>query len=295
MMTDINFVDELESLQAWNKARRGVFIQKVLCAIEDCSLDLIPFEKARQNLHLNQRICLGLQQIELKLIRGSVGRYLDFTSAFLPRSDNLRQRWQRARSSFVKKGPPPIELYKVGDAYFVSDGNHRVSIARQEGAETIAAYVCEYITPIKLSDEADLDEVLRKAEYAEFLKRTKLQPVQEIIFTVPGRYMEIESQIKAIQRSVENNRGEAVAYDEAAAQWYREIYSPTVQEIRESGVIDRFPGRTAADMFIWMWRREPQLQVDYPPSTSFENERGPFNSLRRIFHKFSAAVRKIFS
>jgi len=153
--------------------------------------------------------------------------------------------------------------------------------------------MCEYIGPIELSGEADLDEVLSKAEYAEFLRSTKLRPEQEIVFTAPGRYMEIESQIQSIQRILENDRSEPVAYDEAAALWYREIYSPTVQEIRESGVIDRFPRRTAADMFVWMWRREPELQVYGVATSVAENERAPFEPMRCIFRKLSAAVRQI--
>jgi hypothetical protein len=76
-------------------------------------MDLIPFEEARELLHLNQKICRGLKQIELDKIRGSVGRYQDFTSAFLPRRDNLRQRWQGVWSAKTTKGLPPIELYKV--------------------------------------------------------------------------------------------------------------------------------------------------------------------------------------
>jgi hypothetical protein len=294
-MAYVDLADEMESQRAWSKARRGVVVQEVLCAIQGCSPDLIPFEKARELLHLNQRICRGLQEIELEKIRGSVGRYHDFTSAFLPRRGNLRQRWQRVRSARFTTGLPPIELYKVGQAYFVSDGNRRVSIARQEGMDTIDAYVCEYITPLGLSGEADLDEVLCKAEYAELLRRTKLRPEQEIVFTVPGRYMEIECQIQSIQRSLENDRGEAVAHDEAAALWYREIYSPTVQEIRESGVIDRFPGRTVADMFIWMWRREADLQIYCRPTVSSGNESTPFSLLRRVFRTLCAAVGRISS
>jgi hypothetical protein len=293
-MAGIDLINEMESQQAWSKARRSVVVQRVLCAIQECSLDLIPFEEARELLHLNQKICRGLQEIELDKIRGSVGRYHDFTSAFLPRRDNLRQRWQRVRSARATKGLPPIELYKVGQAYFVADGNHRVSIARTEGEETIEAYVCEYISPLELSGEADLDEVLCKAEYAEFLRRTQLRPEQEIVFTVPGRYMEIECQIRSVQQSLENERREPVPYEEAAALWYQEIYSPTVQEIRESGVIERFPGRTVADLFIWMWRREPELQIYCAQTSNSENDNAPFNSLRRSFRKLSASVRRIF-
>jgi hypothetical protein len=293
-MASLELIDEMESQQAWSKARRDAVVQRVLCAIEGCSLDLIPFEEARQLLHLNQRICRGLQKIELDKIRGSVGRYDDFTSEFLPRRDNLRNRWQRVWSFSVIKGMPPVELYKVGQAYFVSDGNHRVSIARKEGWETIEAYVCEYITPLELSAEADINEVLIKAEYEEFLGKTKLVLDQEILFTVPGRYMEIECQIRSIQQSLENEGSEPISYEEAAEIWYKDIYSPTVAEIQESEVIERFPVRTEADLFIWMWRREPELQT-YCTETSNSNiEKSRFNSLRESLRKLTAAARRIF-
>ncbi len=277
-MSSLDLIDEMGSQQAWSKARRRIVVQKILCAIQECSMDLIPFEEARELLHLNQKICRGLQEIELDKIRGSVGRYHDFTSAFLPRRDNLRQRWQRVRSAKATKGLPPVELYKVGQAYFVADGNHRVSIASTEGEKTIEAYVCEYISPVELSSEADLDEVLCKAEYAEFMRRTQLQPEQEIVFTAPGRYMEIECQIRSVQQSLENERSEPVHYEEAAAQWYWNIYAPTVREIRESGVIERFPGRTEADIFIWMWRREPELQIYCAQTSNIENVSSSFNA-----------------
>ena len=73
-MASFDLIDEMDSQQAWSKARRSVVVQRVLCAIQDCSLDLIPFEEARQLLHLNQKICRGLQEIELDKIRGGVGR-----------------------------------------------------------------------------------------------------------------------------------------------------------------------------------------------------------------------------
>jgi hypothetical protein len=292
-MEESSLLAQYDSQESWARARRGVLVQRVVCAFKNCSVDLIPFEEVRTRLHLTQKYCRGLQAIELARIRGSVGRYRDFTSAFLPRGSHLRQRWQRVKAVVFTQGMPPIEVYQVGDAYFVVDGNHRVSIARQEGMKTIEAYVCEFVTPVGLSAEADLDEVIIKSEYAEFLRRTHLQPEQEIVLTVPGRYMEIECQIRSVQQSLENERGEPVSYDESAALWYREIYSPTVREIRESGAIERFPGRTVADLFIWMWRRTPELQIYCAQTSNSENENAPFNSLRRSFRKLSASVRRI--
>ena len=132
---------------SWSCARRSVLIQKVVCAIKNCSVDLIPFEEVRTRLHLNQKLYRGVQEIKLERIRGSVGRCRDFTSTFLPRSGHLCQRWQRVRTGIMLHGMPPIEVYQVGDDYFVVDGNHRVSIARQEGWKTIEAYVYEFIVP----------------------------------------------------------------------------------------------------------------------------------------------------
>ena len=172
-MDESSLLDQYDSQESWTRARRGVLVQRVVCTFRNCSVDLIPFEEVRTRLHLSQKFCRGLQEIELARIRGSVGRFNDFTSAFLPRGRHLRQRWQRVKAVVSTQGMPPIEVYQVGDAYFVEDGNHRVSIARHEGWKTIEAYVCEFVTPVGLSAEAYLDEVIIKSEYSEFHKKTR--------------------------------------------------------------------------------------------------------------------------
>jgi hypothetical protein len=39
---------------------------------------------------------------------------------------------------------PPSSVYKVGERYFVEDGNHRVSVARYHGVEMIEAEITEF-------------------------------------------------------------------------------------------------------------------------------------------------------
>jgi hypothetical protein len=122
----------------------------------------------------------------------------------------MRQRWERVNTIVSTQDMPPIEVYQVGEAYFVVDGNHRVSNARQEGMKTIAAYVCEFVTSVGLSADADLDEVIIKSEYADFLDKThldRLRPGQKIIFTSPGRYRELECLITMFQEALEETRG----------------------------------------------------------------------------------------
>ena len=107
-----------------------------------------------------------------------MGRYTDFTRTFLPRRPEDKERWARVKAAMedpVGKGVPPIEVYKVGDTYFVLDGNHRVSIARQEGTKSIEAHVIEVKTDIPVTPDLQPDDLIIKAEYADFLEKTEIK------------------------------------------------------------------------------------------------------------------------
>lgn len=269
-MDDTSLLTQYDTQEEWLRARRGILGQKIICAIRHCSVDLIPFEEVRTRLHLTQKYCRGVHTIELAHIRGSVGRYTDFTSAFLPRRRHLRQRWERVKSLMDRQPMPPIEVYQVGEAYFVADGNHRVSAALQRGDKTIEAYVCEFGCPVGLSSEADLEEVLIKSEYADFLENThldKLRPGGAILFTSPGHYRELECYLRMFREALELSKGEAVTAEQALLIWFDLVYSPLVLEIRNSGALERFPGRTEADLYIWIWQKQRQVLTQYNPRT----------------------------
>ena len=90
----------------------------------------------------------------MKQIVGSVGRYNDFDRVFLPRRRALRERWASIDSAHIKEiNLPAIEVYKVGSVYFVLDGNHRVSVARERGQEYIDAMVIELEVPFEVTTE----------------------------------------------------------------------------------------------------------------------------------------------
>jgi hypothetical protein len=292
-MDETSLLTQYESQEDWIRARRGVLGQKVICALKHCSVDLIPFEEVRTQLHLDQKYCRGVRTIELAHIRGSVGRYTDFTSAFLPRRSHLRQRWERVKSLMDTQHMPPIEVYQVGDAYFVSDGNHRVSVALQKGEKKIEAYVCEFETPVGLSAEADLEEVLIKSEYTEFLENThlnKLRPGQEIIFTSPGHYRELECFLSMFQESLEVTQGKLVSFEQAVLVWFDLIYSPMVLEIRNSGALEHFPGRTEADLFIWIWQQQRQLLTQHASATDKTKLEADSSFVRRLWLKIHRRV-----
>jgi hypothetical protein len=229
-------------------------------------MHLLPFDEVRARLRLRSKTDRGLQQIPLDRIVGSVGRYRDFTRAFFPRYDEMGDRWRRVDQLVQSSGLPPIEVYQVGEVYFVKDGNHRVSVARQHGASTIAAYVWEYPTPVPLSPEDDLDDLLIKQEYAEFLAHTGLdaiRPEQRIEFTTPGRYRALEEHIAVHRYYLGLEQDREIPYEDAVASWYDTVYLPVVQAIRQQEILKEFPGRTEADLYVWVMDHLYYLKEHY--------------------------------
>jgi hypothetical protein len=92
---------------------------------------------------------LGLQTIRLAAIVGTIDSRRDFDRRFRPTSNRVRSRWEQLALAQRRGAPiPPIEVYRVGDLHFVSDGHHRVSIAAATGRPTIDAYVTEVLTTV---------------------------------------------------------------------------------------------------------------------------------------------------
>lgn len=263
ILDENHILARVQAHQDWEKARQAAVVEDVLNIFARRQTDLLSFDDVQRRLGLAQKHYKGLQEISLEQIRGSVGRYRDFTRTFLPRLSQMRGRWERVSAVAYSRGFPPIEVYKVGDAYFVLDGNHRVSVARQSDARSIQAHVWEYDTPVGLSGEADLNEVLIKEEYAEFLEQThldRIRPDQDIQFTAPGRYRELEYQIALYRIALEKIDGEPIEYEYAVTAWYDMIYTPAVDIICERDILPLFPGRTEADLFAWVWRYNKELR-----------------------------------
>jgi hypothetical protein len=264
-----NIIARTEARKNWDRARQHAIFEELLALISGRQDSLLSFDEVQARLRLRHSNYRGLQDIPIDRIRGSVGRYRDFTRTFLPRSNTMRDRWERVNKIALTRGFPPIEVYQVGEAYFVLDGNHRVSIARQAGMPSIQAHVWEFDTPVGLSADADLDELMIKTEYREFLASTGLdasRPEADIEFTTPGRYRELEYQIALYRSALERIDGELISFQEAAARWYDMVYTPAVQIIDQHGLLDEFPDRTEADLFIWVWRHHRELQQHGPIS-----------------------------
>ncbi len=245
-------------LQDWRKRMRGQ------------STELPSYDEVRKALQAREiGVRPTLKEVPLEKIVGSVGRYRDFNSAFLPKNEALQERWARvdaARESL--EGLPPVDLIQVGDFYFVRDGNHRVSVARAHGEKTIEAYVTPVETsiPIEAKSPEELRQWLIEASRLQFLRRTGLEkhyPDAPIRLTEPGRYRDLYEHIDVHRWFLGEAKKQEIPYEEAAKSWYEHVYLPLAKEIEESGLLDEFPDRTVTDLYLWLCKHREELRDRY--------------------------------
>jgi nucleotide-binding universal stress UspA family protein len=237
------------------------------------SANLLPFEEVRAYVKANTPRQRVQRTIPLASIVGSVGRYQDFTRSFLPKRDSDRNRWASVRRAVLEqKRLPPIDVYRLGDVYFVQDGNHRVSVARQMQAEDIDAYVTEIETNVPLQPGDNLDAVIIKAEYADFLEYTsldRLRPQHELRVTVPGQYELLMEMIDVHHYYLSREMNGKLPYDQAVIDWYDNVYLPVVKLVQERAILAGFPGRTETDLYAWIaeHRADISRELGWPVDT----------------------------
>ena len=254
------------AIQDFQYARQKAGIQQVLARITGKSNQLLSYEDVAEKLKLRARSEAGTKNIPVDAIVGSVGRYTDFTRTFLPRRGEDQQRWARVKAAMEEgQGLPPIEVYKVGDVYFVIDGNHRVSIARQEGAKSIEARVIEVQTNIPLTPDIQPDDLIIKSEYAGFLDSTRimnLRPNVDLGVTIPGQYEKLMEQIQTHKYLLEQSNKSEIPFQAAVEDWYDNIYIPLAETIRDLGLLRWFPERTITDLYLWISENRSALEKE---------------------------------
>lgn len=266
-MFDPNKANYQVALRDFQRARKQAALQQVITRLRGQSNELLCYDTIRKQLKATgEPVKLGLQEIPLTKIVGSVGRYEDFTRSFLPKKDEDQDRWVGVKTAVQDMtGMPPIDVYQVGDIYFVQDGNHRVSIARQLGTDTISAYVTKVNTRVPLTSDDDPSEIICKAFYAEFLEETNLDtlyPDADLLMTFCDEYDLFLRQItveKALLAEEQPHLSGEALWETAVSNWYEKVYLPIIHIIREMGVLHRFPNRTEADMYLVLSERHEEL------------------------------------
>jgi nucleotide-binding universal stress UspA family protein len=258
--------DRSTAINDFRQAHQQAALQQVLSRVTGKSVELLSYEEVLSKLRLTGRTARGVREIPVAAIVGTVGRCTDFTRTFLPRKGSDEQRWANLMA-FVQQNSldalPPIDVYQIGLAYFIQDGHHRVSIARQLGVEFIAAHVTEVHTRVPLTPDADWNTLIRNAEYADFLEYTqldRLRPKTDFTVSVPGQYAKLEDHIEVHRYFREMAEGRDLDFEEAVCRWHDEAYLPIADAIHDQGLLSDFPGRTTTDFYLWIAEQRLLLQ-----------------------------------
>ncbi|NMA62004.1 MAG: ParB N-terminal domain-containing protein [Firmicutes bacterium] len=201
------------------------------------------FDTPKEKYGLTDSIDLGLRIVPVEDIVGSVNRWRDFDARFRIKNKSTMYRYQRIKQA-VEQGQimPPVILYKVRDKYYVVDGNHRVAVAKEVGQTYIDAEVVEFFPP------GNSEPNLIWRESSLFERKTGLSGIE---FTELGSYEKLLMQIEEFRKEESQVIGHELSLEEASASWEQEIYKPVVGLIRKQRLLDEFPNRTEADLFLY--------------------------------------------
>ncbi len=227
---------------------------------------LLSFEEAKSTLAQWTQAYRGMRIVEVEKIVGSVGRYQDFDGSFLPLKVSMGERWGRIDRAYHRGDElPAVSLYKIGDAYFVQDGNHRVSVARERGIEMIDAEVVELKSRVPIDSAVTARDLLYKLEHRRLLERLPIDrvvPELKVELTDVADYRYLATYIEAHGFRLSQLWRRYVSPEEVLRDWYEHSYTPIATMIREERILDAFPERTELDLYLWIIRHRERLALE---------------------------------
>jgi hypothetical protein len=250
--------DDLESRvkDDFSHARFKAFLNGIQAAITGKPDTLLSYDEVKEKLHLSGPIYRGVQAVPVAKIAGSLNRYHQFDRAFMPKQSETAGRWQRVDRAFYQDiSLPPVVLYKVGEVYFVVDGHHRVSVAREQHREFVDAEVRECSTKINITPDLKPEDLEILSEKVEFLERTgldRIRPKASIKLTIPDGFSRMLEHIAVHRYFMGLDLKRSIFEEEAVVHWYDAVYLPIVRVIRASDILMDFPGKTEGDLYLWV-------------------------------------------
>jgi hypothetical protein len=201
---------------------------------------ILPFDEVIDALGRRSERRVGLRTIPLDAIVGTVDRTREFDRSFRPTSRRVKRRWQRIAEA-IRRGEamPPIDVYKIGDMYFVRDGHHRVSVARQLRLDVIEANITEIETAVGADARVRIRDLAMKSHQRLFFERVPLPPEQRSRIVLPhgSWYAGMAEGFEAWAFRFMQACGEFMTREEVARVWFEEEYEPVVEMLREADLI----------------------------------------------------------
>jgi hypothetical protein len=229
------------------------------------SVGLIPFDEASRRLRVSGGSYLGIQEIPVARIVGSVDRSGDFGRDFRPQRRLSRGRLASLRSAYPEGGMPAIEVFEVGGAYFVEDGHHRVALARERDADYIDAEVTQLRTNYEIGPDVDVCQLVHTEQQRVLLEESGLsraRPDAVIEFTLLDGYTQLRDIVKAHGYDLARRRGELPTPEEVGADWYDNVYLPGVEAVRRARLPELYASwfPTDGDLFLWIYQIRRDLR-----------------------------------
>ena len=268
---------EVRARADFSRARFKSFINQVFSVLRGQRNTLLSYDDVKEKLRIGGPIYRGVKTVLVEQIAGSLNRYHEFDRAFLPKEDQLVGRWTKVDRAFYEDiHLPPVVLYKVGEVYFVVDGHHRVSVAREQGQEFIEAEVRECATRVNITSDIRPEDLEILGAKVDFLERTGLDnihPDANIKVTIPDGFTRMLEHIAVHRYFMGLDFKRDISDQEAVAHWYEKVYLPIVTIIRASGMLDEFPDKTEGDLYLWALDHQHYLYKEegqplQPPETA---------------------------
>ncbi len=201
---------------------------------------VLPYQEVIEALGYVSERQLGLQVVQIGAIVGTVDRERDFDRRFRPTSGRVRGRWERIATA-MRRGEalPPVDLYRIGELYFVRDGHHRVSVAHALGREDIDAYVTDVTTRVGADRAITLADLPLKSHERLFFERVPLPANTrgEIRLSDPWDFAELAEAVEAWGFRSSQDMGESLDRKKTAELWLQTEYLPVIRMLREAQLI----------------------------------------------------------
>jgi hypothetical protein len=201
---------------------------------------ILPFEEVVEALGRVQERDAGLQVVPLDAIVGTVDRLKGFDRHFRPTTPQVRARWERVAAAMRRGEPmPPVDLYRVGEVYFVKDGHHRVSVGRALGHHDVEARVTDVVTRVDAPRGLLLADLPLKSHERVFFERVPLpaHARERVRPSDPWDFARLAEGIEAWGWRWTQERGRLMDRRELARRWYEEEYVPVVTMLRDAGML----------------------------------------------------------
>ena len=300
----------VQAQEDFSKARNKAWINEMQHVMHPDKKRLLSFNDVKKILKPKNEVYIGLKTVPIKKIVGSEGRYNDFDNHFLPRSNELKQRWVNVDQAHLSDIVlPPIQLYELGGLYFVRDGNHRVSVAKTQGVEFIDAEVISLQSEVQLPPDVRLDTLLAaviRYEKRVFYNETHfgdLTDYWDLDFTEAGRYDVIYNHILVHKYYINEQQHTEIDFSDALISWFQTVYLPVIAVIDKYKLLSNFKDRTKSDIYVWIVKHWDRLKQKNGNDFSLDDAARDFVKLEQASHprhgsfftRFKALLQQYFA